>query len=182
MNLKMLKAAFAGLVLSVSGFANAGLMNVSYLEITNATGTWLQVAEVVANDMFGNDMALASFAIASAPNQWDGTTAPGNTIDGITAGSYSLGQIFHDGTRGSTLTITFNSLQNLSSIQIFGRTDCCSERDIYNVSFFGEQNNHLQTINSVAPRAITEVPEPTTLAIFALGIMGLASRRFKKKS
>jgi len=27
----------------------------------------------------------------------------------------------------------------------------------------------------------TEVPEPSTLAIFALGIMGLASRRFKKQ-
>jgi hypothetical protein len=30
--------------------------------------------------------------------------------------------------------------------------------------------------------AITAVPEPSTLAIFALGIMGLASRRFKKQS
>jgi hypothetical protein len=26
-----------------------------------------------------------------------------------------------------------------------------------------------------------EVPEPSTLAIFALGLMGLASRRFKKQ-
>jgi hypothetical protein len=182
MNLKMLKATFAGLALSVSSFANAGLMNVSYLEITNTKGTWLQVAEVIAIDMFGNDMALASFAKASAPNQWDGSTAPENTIDGITAGSYSLGQIFHDGIKGSTLTITFNSLQNLSSIQIFGRTGCCSNRDIYNVSFFGEQSNNLQTINSLFPSVITDVPEPNTLAIFALVIMGLAARRFKKQS
>jgi hypothetical protein len=28
----------------------------------------------------------------------------------------------------------------------------------------------------------TSVPEPTTLAIFALGMIGLASRRFKKQS
>ena len=27
-----------------------------------------------------------------------------------------------------------------------------------------------------------EVPEPSTLAIFALGIMGLAARRFKKQA
>ena len=27
----------------------------------------------------------------------------------------------------------------------------------------------------------TEVPEPSTLAVFALGLMGLAARRFKKK-
>ncbi len=32
------------------------------------------------------------------------------------------------------------------------------------------------------PAAITSVPEPSTLAIFALGIFGLASRRFKKQS
>ena len=30
--------------------------------------------------------------------------------------------------------------------------------------------------------AVTTVPEPTTLAIFALGMIGLASRRFKKQS
>ena len=30
--------------------------------------------------------------------------------------------------------------------------------------------------------SIQEVPEPSTLAIFALGLIGLASRRFKKKS
>jgi hypothetical protein len=32
----------------------------------------------------------------------------------------------------------------------------------------------------VATTSITSVPEPSTLAIFALSIMGLASRRFKK--
>jgi len=30
--------------------------------------------------------------------------------------------------------------------------------------------------------AVVEVPEPSTLAIFALGVMGLALRRFKKQS
>jgi len=32
----------------------------------------------------------------------------------------------------------------------------------------------------LAYKVINEVPEPTTLAIFALGVLGLASRRFKK--
>tara|TARA_B110000503_G_scaffold56880_1_gene91053 strand:+ start:723 stop:1196 length:474 start_codon:yes stop_codon:yes gene_type:complete len=31
-------------------------------------------------------------------------------------------------------------------------------------------------------RSSTSVPEPSTLAIFALGLMGLASRRFKKQA
>lgn len=48
----------------------------------------------------------------------------------------------------------------------------------------------LQTINSFADLgyvinptfSVEQVPEPSTLAIFVLGIMGLASRRFKSKS
>jgi len=37
-------------------------------------------------------------------------------------------------------------------------------------------------VSSVPTQGIVGVPEPSTLAIFALGIMGLASRRFKKQS
>jgi hypothetical protein len=37
------------------------------------------------------------------------------------------------------------------------------------------------TISAYAPLG-TEVPEPSTLAIFALGLMALVSRRFKKQS
>jgi hypothetical protein len=37
-------------------------------------------------------------------------------------------------------------------------------------------------VMSGAINIATAVPEPTTLAIFALGIMGLASRRFNKRS
>jgi len=39
------------------------------------------------------------------------------------------------------------------------------------------------TFGSTEPKPdVASVPEPSTLAIFALGIMGLASRRFKKNS
>ncbi|WP_246128955.1 PEP-CTERM sorting domain-containing protein [Colwellia demingiae] len=180
MNLKMLKAVIAGLILSVSSIANAGLINVSYLEITNAKGDWLQVGEVIANDMFNNDVALTGFATATAPHQWSAISGPEKAIDGITLGNYNLGQIFHEQFKGSTLTVTFDSLQDLSSIQIFGRTDCCSSRDIYNVSFYGEDSNLIATYTDIAPGVSIDVPEPSTLAIFALGIMGLAGRRFKK--
>ncbi len=36
--------------------------------------------------------------------------------------------------------------------------------------------------NLVSQSSVNDVPEPSTLAIFALGLMGLASRRFNKKS
>ncbi|MGL1958703.1 MAG: PEP-CTERM sorting domain-containing protein [Colwellia sp.] len=46
--------------------------------------------------------------------------------------------------------------------------------------------NRTNWTTTIVTRAInidqpdTPVPEPSTLAIFALGMMGLASRRFKK--
>ena len=180
MNFKMLKVVIASLIISVSSFAKAGLINVSYLEITNAKGDWLQVGEVIANDMFNSDVALTGFAVATAPHQWSAISGPEKAIDGITLGNYHFGEIFHEQFQNSTLTVTFNSLQDLSSIQIFGRTDCCSYRDIYNVSFYGEESNLIATINDIAPGATIDVPEPSTLAIFGLALVGLASRRFKK--
>ena len=36
--------------------------------------------------------------------------------------------------------------------------------------------------NHVFVRTVAEVPEPSTLAVFALGLMGLASRKFKKQA
>jgi len=165
------------LLLTVSGFSNANLVNVSYIEIINAKGDWLQVSEVIANDIVGNDMALTNFAIATAPNQWSSISGAEQSIDGVTAGSYQLGQIFHELTRGSTLTVTFNALQELSSFTIFGRTDCCTERDIYDIRFFGADSQVIATYTDVAPGTLVPIPEPTILALIALGIISLASRK-----
>jgi hypothetical protein len=43
-------------------------------------------------------------------------------------------------------------------------------------------SSNINSIYGVALVRVTEVPEPSTLAIFALGMIGLASRRFKKQS
>jgi len=48
---------------------------------------------------------------------------------------------------------------------------------------FSTGEAHLFSFNAVDVGVeVSSVPEPSTLAIFALGIMGLASRRFKKQS
>jgi hypothetical protein len=43
-------------------------------------------------------------------------------------------------------------------------------------------SNDISGIDNVIVNGITSVPEPSTFAIFALGMIGLASRRLKKKS
>ena len=55
-----------------------------------------------------------------------------------------------------------------------------------NVAQYGHASGDYRTLfaNALAysPSQVTAVPEPSTLAIFALGLIGLASRRFKKQS
>jgi hypothetical protein len=57
-----------------------------------------------------------------------------------------------------------------------------SELRVYNdaASFGGDFGALYNELNN--KWLVTDVPEPSTLAIFALGMIGLASRRFKKKS
>jgi hypothetical protein len=60
-------------------------------------------------------------------------------------------------------------------------------QNVYNMSFNGEQvlfssNSGTSNIYRFSDGITQDVPEPSTLAIFALGMIGLASRRFKKQS
>ena len=47
---------------------------------------------------------------------------------------------------------------------------------------YADHTGHANALRNFAYNSSTEVPEPSTLAIFALGMIGLASRRFKKQS
>jgi hypothetical protein len=53
---------------------------------------------------------------------------------------------------------------------------------IFSLDYRGGTRLEFQPMVSSFVVGTTDVPEPSTLAIFTLGLMGLASRRFKKKS
>lgn len=124
----------ASLCLGVAANAHAGLVGVKTIEIKNhiyLATQYLQVAEVAAVNTAGTNVALASNGgTASAPDFWSSTSSASKAIDGSTAGSYP--NIFHEGQNNThdTLTITLASVQELLSFQIWGRTDCCSNRDL----------------------------------------------------
>lgn len=186
---QVLSAVTLSIGLSVS--AHAGLVGVKTITVQNAISEWLQVAEVVALDMSSTDVALGSNgAIATAPDTWDAASTPAKAIDGITAGNWVAGQIFHEGSprTGDTLTITLASVEELLSIQIWGRTDCCSSRDIYTVSFLDVAGALLHSVRLDAtganhngfaelPDTRQQVPEPVSLALVGLGLLGLVAAR-----
>ncbi|MBU2892072.1 PEP-CTERM sorting domain-containing protein [Colwellia sp. D2M02] len=206
MNMKMLKAAVAGLVLSLSSFVNASLITVNSLDTSNngqrgimfdvMTGTSaVNLAEIstffynatstyelyfIEGGLSGNESNAGAWtlhdSITGFTGYGEGATATwsfknlylnSNTTYGLYFTNTSGGGIHYND------SVTLNELvggdQNLSVYAGLGRSYA-----------FGNQYNSRALAGSLSYN-LTQVPEPSTLAIFALSFMGLAARRLKKK-
>jgi len=193
MKFKLLKGAFVGLIFSVSclfNMANAGLItSISGLNIGGTTydvtlhnstvTSWLDLWDVNDNGIFGDDASVfatpptfwgslgaaasAAFAIITAldDTDWTGGNAGNSDRVYVAYGIASNGNLLTVG--DANISLDTDTLATLAVSR--------SAKDNSSVVFA-----------SFELSGITTVPEPSTLAILALGMIGLASRRFKKQA
>jgi hypothetical protein len=183
------------LLVMTSNPSFAFLTDVTKIVVTPSTlngSGWLQISEVIATETgTGNDLALASMgAVASGSSNWPGSS-PNYAIDGIAPAGFP--SIFHsnENNGSSFLNIELASPSELDSITLYGRTNCCSYRDIFNIALFNSIGDLLfeasdlnatgssHSVSLTLPDAAANVPEPTTLALMALGIAGFGFTRKK---
>lgn len=190
MNTKMLKMAFAGLFLSISGFANAGLI---FLDAdTVSTGSALESSTLITSlgavNFLGEIRSTADDDLIAAGSV-------GNVFD-IGGNSNALFTFDFDVT-----SITFIFGGNLGVFNMIAKDMLGNTVDSFFTNntgdgapagpitlkgvgirslFWEDPGFSFAAIDNVSITGVTEVPVPSTFAIFALGIMGLASRRFKK--
>jgi hypothetical protein len=187
MNIKMLKAALAGLILSASGFANAGLIFTvaevgSDVVITGSGSFDLTGTTLVGDHAFSGFMNSSQALAVGNQGSWDGYT-------GFTSNSGAFGTgSFVDGSVDSGDVFGLDPLQ-LGGVVFLPTSYVSGDALSGSTTLVGHSFASLGLNTGTYQYATTHdtitiqvsVPEPSTLAIFALGMIGLASRRFKKQ-
>ena len=182
MNIKMLKAAFAGLVLSVSGFANAGLIT--------QTQTQTIDFEDFSFSFNVNDWVMGSESTLLLEVKSDFSVDASFEYFELIVEGISLGDWFNGNSDSKTSFEDTNTLINTYNFNTADTNNYLSDNVFaFDVNLSDEVHVQWGSQDGTPPYVMATytydsvgVPEPTTLAIFALGLIGLASRRFKKQS
>ncbi len=185
MNVTFIKSAFAGLVLSVSGFSNAGLITdfTDGYEVSNWTYTLRGGAIDVSR-------GPSTITMISSNNGSGFDSNTDFTIEALSSGlvSFSWSYTTVDAPFYDPFGWLLNGKFTKLSINIGGSQQAGTTSFLVNSGdIFGFRANTYDSRDGSAATTIstfsapTSVPEPSTLVIFALGLIGLASRRFKKQ-
>ena len=197
MNIKMLKAALLGLALSVSGFTNAALLltevsDNAYITVGGYDIAWISplssnssTIDLSYQSQFGwSIMSKAIYdeigGLTSSDFSFDGANVDyvtGNNLDEISGANvqYAVAPapLFDVAVATPWFSTTYTHIDwGQGTIGAWSLADWESPLSCPNTC-----NETL----AVRVSHVESVPEPSTLAIFALGFMGLASRIFKKQ-
>jgi hypothetical protein len=193
--MNFLKVVIFGLVLSISGLANAGL-----IFSDNGTNTIFSITDDISFIATGSSDNITRFifedAYSVAPGvQTSGTISNsiGIKINGVPfVGSLSTGSAwgalnFNLGEWDTNdFGISFvNSLNILAGdiVTLTSGTAVLNMPALYKPDLMPTSVTMVtNSANAISSTNTIQVPEPSTLVVFALGIMGLASRQFKKQA
>jgi hypothetical protein len=184
----------AALVMGASAPANATVATSIRIVSGISGGDWLQIGEL---QVFagGMNVALASTgASVSGTGSYDPTSTPSNATDGIINTSFP--NIYHSDGAGPTeyLQVNFTGAFDVSDITIYGRSDCCSEHNLFSYQLydFGQYGDMLVAEGTLdarnapysasahlltAPTAAVPEPASWALMIGGFGVTGAALRR-----
>ena len=179
MNFKFLKAACLSVAMVVCSAASAGLITGTDIEIEAKSVSYIEFELTGTGEI--------NWSLTGLPDGSEHFADFGYNY-ALFEGSFgSFGSILeHDTTSGliKELDETYTAGIYTFAVGIFtmseteARTGVAStpiiETQLYDFSLSGD--------TLVSNQLPTPVPEPTTLAVFALGLIGLASRRVKKQS
>ena len=209
MRFTFLNAALTGLILSAScvvSVANAGLINGGFesgltgWEISNAASTSVVESHEGYTAQEGSSFLLLLGDTSAGSSYTISQTfqlEAGDIITGFAAYDWNDYSPFYDhaavkmfDNNGSLLDIlwseTGNGLPDYDNTPWAAWSFTSNSSSTYKIEYSaGNSRDALyapQALFDGAQVIAAKIPEPSTLAIFALGLMGLASRRFKKQS
>lgn len=187
--------------LFAGAYANAGLITSlsgqSYIDdkgfIAISTNDTLQGTVVATSTYWKNPTNFTGFNLLADVDYYihifvDGGAYPNNVIgefniDSISHqfenGTQTLGTNKTDWLWGTNWTNMVNTPKNVGSN--FSGNFSASTENIFRANTWPDHTN-TNAYFTAKITAVESVPEPSTLAIFALGMIGFASRRFRKQS
>ena len=184
--MKFMKLGLFAAVALIAVPANAVM--VTSIRVTSAVNNYLQIAELQA---FQGLINVAPHGTATATSQLLSFTGAEKVNDGNYDGQPYGGGMYISADTTSSLTLSFTRAYNISRVQIFGREDCCQDRDVYNIDFINDtvvtpagtfDSSGQGPANTQFANFALAVPEPTAWAMMIGGfaIVGSAARRRKR--
>ncbi len=194
------KAAFVGLILSVSGFAKAGLIidiydNGSGLTEIKLSGSDLALAgsQNITNGFWLNDISLlnigtsaSTFTILESLSFFTTTDGINTNLSDVYTSINSSCCAFGFRMADGVFSVSAGDIISLSGRLLVNKLFTDWKAGTYQYTSYSAYNDNssrtfLRDGLTVNIGDVSQVPEPSTLAILALSLIGLASRRFKKR-
>lgn len=186
--------AVVGLVLSISSYSNAALIiniNENGGNVEASFSGSINISALQGQLSGGSPNALSGFAGGLGAVGFTNGAIEGYAIDAARWTPFGTGFAFMpwDTSMGDALVLFPNPVLALPSGYITNSAISGTATKFsstlaslgFTVGTFVTTLSNGNFTDSIEIN-ITQVPEPSTLAVFALGLMGLASRRFKSKS